>query len=87
VSGEHVVAAYATTLGAVRSREAGRGSKPAQSFAPTRADTDVAAWCWIDTADGATRRVVATAESGEQTTFVTGTPRGLVPDQDGPSVP
>jgi hypothetical protein len=83
-SGEHLVAAYDTTLAEVRARQAGYGVRPAASFAPTRAETDAAAWCWIDTADGATRRVVAATASGEQTTFVNGSPSGLTPSEDGP---
>ena len=86
-SGETLVAAFSTNVGEVRAETAGPGVRPAASFAPERGDSDPAAWCWIDSADGTQRRVVARVASGEQTTFVTGNPRGLSPNPDGPQVP
>jgi hypothetical protein len=87
LAGERVVAAYPAALGEVREHEVGRRLKPAESFAPGQPEGAVAAWCWIDSADGTTRRVVATVASGEQVTFVSGNATGLTPGPDGPSVP
>jgi hypothetical protein len=85
--GDHLVAGYDTTVGDVRATPGGLGQRTAASFASGLPGAAAAAWCYLDSADGTTRRVVARAESGEQITFVTGNPQGLPPSSDGPRVP
>ena len=77
-----VTHAFATTVGEVRARGAGPGLRPAATAWPGRADTDAAAWCYLDS-DG--QRTAAAATAGEApVTFATG---NFSASPDGPRIP
>jgi hypothetical protein len=78
-----LVAAYRTTVGVVRARQVGPAHRPAADAWPGRADTDIAAWCYVDVPGSG--RAAGAATRGEQPVLFA---RGdLRPDPSGPRVP
>jgi hypothetical protein len=78
-----VVAAYLTTVGAVRDRDAGPGLEPAASAWAAHGDADAAAWCYVDQ-PGADRLAAAATRSEPPIEFARG---NFTPDPSGPRIP
>jgi hypothetical protein len=81
----HVVASFATTVGAVRSWRGGPGLQPAAAAWGHYPAGDFAAWCWLGTGVDS-GNVVAVSDGKPAVGFATGDFSAMPPGPNGPAV-